>query len=283
MRNNRVSRRSSLPYSITPSSRHFKAVHLVSTNDAGSLTAVEAPARQPDGTWNIELTVAVFRPWRGSQASIASDPAFNAAPQFAPPRRRLHEEFRPAIAGCWKGEPLPPRLARPNHSKDHGIVDVFSRKRPSYLARMTARCNGKMPGCSGGMEERGRGPMKRESRGSLSGSGLPMLIGAGLSLFKRLMRGSLGSPPQRTPLWTECNRRARSTHFPRLRLHISPDCGFTEEGFYCPCCLKGGYAMRSRERQERLPAAEVLSKIWMCFGIAFWLGVGAFLIWRLIA
>src|SRR5271170_2205836 len=77
------------------------AVHLASTSDIGSRAAVEAPARRPDGTWNIKLTVAVFRPWRGSQATIASDPAFNAAPRFAHPRRRLSEEFDPAIAGCW--------------------------------------------------------------------------------------------------------------------------------------------------------------------------------------
>src|ERR1041384_12702 len=92
------------------------AVHPDSTSDAGSLAAVKAPARHPDGTWNIKLTVAVFRPWRGSQATIASDPAFIAAPQIAHPRRRLHGEFRPAVAGCWYREPLTPRLARPNRS-----------------------------------------------------------------------------------------------------------------------------------------------------------------------
>ncbi len=129
-------------------------------------------------------------------------------------------------------------------------------------------------------QREGHESMKRESRGSLSVSGPPILIGAGSSLFKRLMRGSLGSPTQHTPFWAECNRLPRSTHFPCLRLHISPDCGFFGEEVYCACCLKGGCAMRSR---ERLPAAEVLSKIWMSFGIAFWLGVGAFLIWRLIA
>ena len=90
-------------------------VHLASTNDIGSRAAVEAPARHPDGTWNIKLTVAVFRPWRSSQATIASDPAFDAAPRFAHPHRRLGEEFDPAIAGCWCREPLPPRLARPNY------------------------------------------------------------------------------------------------------------------------------------------------------------------------
>src|SRR5579871_3217263 len=77
------------------------AVHLASTNDIGSRAAVEAPARRPDGTWNIKLTVAVFRPWRGSQATIASDPAFDAALRFARPHRCLSEEFGPAIAGCW--------------------------------------------------------------------------------------------------------------------------------------------------------------------------------------
>jgi hypothetical protein len=75
-------------------------VHLASTNDDGLRATVEAPARRPDGTWNIKLTVAVFRPWRGSQATIASDPAFDAAPWFARPRRRLDEEFGPAVAGC---------------------------------------------------------------------------------------------------------------------------------------------------------------------------------------
>ena len=89
-------------------------MHPDSTNDAGSLAAVEAPVRRPDGTWNIKLTVAVFRPWRGSQATIASDPTFIAAPQVAHPRRRLHGGFRPAIAGCRYEEPLTPRLARPN-------------------------------------------------------------------------------------------------------------------------------------------------------------------------
>ena len=77
-------------------------VHLASTNDIGSRATVKAPARRPDGTWNIKLTVAVFRPWRGSQATIASDPAFNAAPWFARPHRRLDEEFSPAVAGCRK-------------------------------------------------------------------------------------------------------------------------------------------------------------------------------------
>ena len=77
-------------------------VHLALTNDIGLRAAVKAPTRRPDGTWNIKLTVAVFRPWRGSQATIASDPAFNAAPRFAPPHRRLGEEFDPAIAGCWQ-------------------------------------------------------------------------------------------------------------------------------------------------------------------------------------
>src|ERR1039457_4059436 len=91
------------------------AVHLASTNDIGSRAAVEAPARHPDGTWNIKLTVAVFRPWRGSQATIASDPTFDAAPRFARPHRRLGEEFSPAIAGCWCREPLTPRLARPKN------------------------------------------------------------------------------------------------------------------------------------------------------------------------
>jgi hypothetical protein len=102
-------------------------VHLASTNDIGLRAAVEAPARRPDGTWNIKLTVAVFRPWRGSQATIASDPAFDAAPWFAHPHRRLGEEFGPAIAGCWTApncfgtrEPLTPRLARPNYHKKTG-------------------------------------------------------------------------------------------------------------------------------------------------------------------
>src|SRR5580693_10702221 len=89
------------------------AVHLASTNDIGSRAVVKAPARHPDGTWNIKLTVAVFRPWRGSQATIASDPTFDAAPQSARPHHRLGEEFGPAIAGCWCREPLTPRLARP--------------------------------------------------------------------------------------------------------------------------------------------------------------------------
>src|SRR5579862_7500817 len=96
------------------------AVHLASTNDIGSRAAVEAPARHPDGTWNIKLTVAVFRPWRGSQATIASDPTFDAAPQSARPHRRLGEEFRPAIAGCWCREPLTPRLARPKTCPSFG-------------------------------------------------------------------------------------------------------------------------------------------------------------------
>src|SRR5271170_6585942 len=93
-------------------------VHLASTNDIGLRAAVEAPARHPDGTWNIKLTVAVFRPWRGSQATIASDPTFDAAPWFARPHRRRGEEFDPAIAGCWCREPLPPRLARPKPFRD---------------------------------------------------------------------------------------------------------------------------------------------------------------------
>ena len=85
---------------IHPSSLISMVVHLASTDDIGLRTTVEAPARHPDGTWNIKLTVAVFRPWRGSQATIASDPAFDAAPWFARPRRRLDEEFGPAVAGC---------------------------------------------------------------------------------------------------------------------------------------------------------------------------------------
>src|SRR5947207_14844041 len=94
-------------------------VHLASTNDIGSRAAVEAPARHPDGTWNIKLTVAVCRPGRGSPATIASDPTFDAAPRFARPHRRLGEEFGPAIAGCWCREPLTPRPARPKIRPDH--------------------------------------------------------------------------------------------------------------------------------------------------------------------
>jgi hypothetical protein len=37
-----------------------------------------APVRRPDGTHRWLFTVAAFRPWRGSQARAASDPAFNA-------------------------------------------------------------------------------------------------------------------------------------------------------------------------------------------------------------
>jgi len=88
-------------------------VHPGSTNVVGLLTAVKAPVRRPDGTRNIKFTVAAFRPWRGSPASIASDPTLNAALRFARPRRRLPGEFSPAGAGCWYREPLPPRLARP--------------------------------------------------------------------------------------------------------------------------------------------------------------------------
>jgi len=57
-----------------------KVVHPELTSRAGLRAAVEAPVGRPDGTWNIKRTVAVFRPWRGLQATIASDPAFNAAP-----------------------------------------------------------------------------------------------------------------------------------------------------------------------------------------------------------
>jgi hypothetical protein len=77
------------------------AVHPELTDGVGSRAAVKATARRPDGTWNIELTVAVFRPWRGSQATIASDPTFIAAPPFVRPRRRRDGEFSPAVAGCW--------------------------------------------------------------------------------------------------------------------------------------------------------------------------------------
>jgi hypothetical protein len=59
---------------------------------------------------------------------------------------------------------------------------------------MRARCNGKIPGRNRNAGEGRIGPRKGESRGSLSISGLPILIGAGSSLFKRLMRGSLDSP-----------------------------------------------------------------------------------------
>ena len=50
-------------------------VHPELTSRAGLRAAVEAPVRRPDGTWNIKFTVAVFRPWRGSQCSAAQDPA----------------------------------------------------------------------------------------------------------------------------------------------------------------------------------------------------------------
>jgi len=92
-------------------------VHPGLTNAVGLLTAVKAPVRRPDGTRNIKFTVAAFRPWRSSPASIASDPTLNAALRFACPRRRLPGEFSPARAGCWCREPLPPRLARPKLSK----------------------------------------------------------------------------------------------------------------------------------------------------------------------
>ena len=92
-------------------------VHPGSTSAVGLLAAVKAPVRRPDGTRNIKFTVAAFRPWRVSPASIASDPTFNAALRFAYPRHRLPGEFSPARADCWCKEPLPPRLARPNLSK----------------------------------------------------------------------------------------------------------------------------------------------------------------------
>ncbi len=75
-------------------------MHLVLSDRVGLLAAVKAPVRRPDGTWNIKLTVAAFRPWRGSPASIASDPTLNAALRVAPPHDCRHEEFRPAIADC---------------------------------------------------------------------------------------------------------------------------------------------------------------------------------------
>lgn len=76
-----------------------------------------APARCPDGTQGLPLTVATFRSWRGSQVLAAPDPAFNAAL----PRRAIHpllgKELYPAIAdfGSLLIEfevPLIPRLAR---------------------------------------------------------------------------------------------------------------------------------------------------------------------------
>ena len=75
--------------------------------------------QQPDGTWNIKLTVAVFRPWRGLQATIASDPTFNAAPPLL--AHVTAESGNSAqlkrVAGCpgfrRAREPLTPRVARP--------------------------------------------------------------------------------------------------------------------------------------------------------------------------
>ena len=76
-----------------------------------------APARCPDGTQGLPLTVATFRSWRGSQVLAAPDPAFNAALS----RRAIHpllgKELYPAIAdfGSLFSEfeaPLTPRLAR---------------------------------------------------------------------------------------------------------------------------------------------------------------------------
>ena len=128
-------------------------VHPGSTNAIGLLVAVKAPVRRPDGTRNIKFTVAAFRPWRGSPASIASDPTFNAALRFAYPRHRLPGEFSPARAGCWCREPLPPRLARPNLSKKpkRRMIDclpnhpAFVQKLES-LYRVTAPCQ-PLPKC----------------------------------------------------------------------------------------------------------------------------------------
>ena len=128
-------------------------VHPGSTNVVGLLAAVKAPVRRPDGTRNIKFTVAAFRPWRGSPASIASDPTFNAALRFAYPRHRLPGEFSPARAGCWCREPLPPRLARPNLSKKpkRRMIDclpnhpAFVQKLES-LYRVTAPCQ-PLPKC----------------------------------------------------------------------------------------------------------------------------------------
>ncbi len=75
------------------------AVHLTLTSDIGLRAAVKAPARRPDGTWNIKLTVAVFRPWRGSQATIASDPAFQRRPVVCSPTSSPRRGIRPSYSG----------------------------------------------------------------------------------------------------------------------------------------------------------------------------------------
>lgn|GEM_PF-7056243 len=109
----------------TPSLSHLGAPAFIHSSKKRSCTSARQtmPARSrwlrlPSGTPTAQGTPSLpllssdsggFQP-----ASLASDPTLNAAPPFACPHRRLPEGFRPAIAGCWKREPLPPRLARPN-------------------------------------------------------------------------------------------------------------------------------------------------------------------------
>lgn len=122
-------------------------VHPGLTNDVGSLTAVEAPVRRPDNTRNIRFTVAAFRPWRGSPASIASDPTLNAALQFACPHRRRAREFRPAVAGCWCREPLPPRLARPKLSSKNWSRWSGLNRRPTVYETVALPAELHRPAC----------------------------------------------------------------------------------------------------------------------------------------
>ena len=60
------------------------------------------------------LTVAVFRPWRGSRRAVVWDPSrYRSAPRPNPQNRAAAGEFSSAKADCGYRAPLAPRLARP--------------------------------------------------------------------------------------------------------------------------------------------------------------------------
>ena len=91
-----------------------------------SVSTRTAPARRSLGTRRALLTVASFRPWRGSQTSVATDPAFNTTLWGQRPKGLASEEdFNPATADCGYRAPLAPRLARP-HIQWYGSADALS-------------------------------------------------------------------------------------------------------------------------------------------------------------
>ena len=74
-------------------------VHLASTNDIGLRAAVEAPARQPDGTWNIKLYRCCLPTLAGFTSNHCIGPGLRRRPAVCSPTPSPRRGIRPSYSG----------------------------------------------------------------------------------------------------------------------------------------------------------------------------------------